>query len=130
MNFVVFLRIFLAIALLNTKPCMNYSYMVPQESCYDMYPKHNATHQLNASPYKILLDSVYYYPYEEFKVTIVSTNRAPFSGFLIQARVIGTSQAVGAWNLDPAKHSTQFIGVLRCSNNNVFAFYYNDYSVI
>ena len=42
-----------------------YSYMVPQESCFDLLPLHNSTPKLNATPYKILVKNKYFSPNEQ-----------------------------------------------------------------
>ena len=88
-----------------------YSYMVPQESCFDLLPLHNSTARLNATPYKIIVKNKYFrpneqvqgtvglrlkeifliivdkiYQFELFVVTLTSDQLSKFSGFVLQAR--------------------------------------------
>ena len=50
-------------------PVNAYHYVVPQDSCYNMFPVHNVSEsQLRrASPYRILVPKNYYHPLEEMK---------------------------------------------------------------
>jgi hypothetical protein len=45
----------------------SYIYVVPQESCMDMMPKHNSTPQLTQSPYSILTEKIYYNSFEKIR---------------------------------------------------------------
>jgi hypothetical protein len=48
-----------------------YSYMVPQESCINMYPRHNSTNQQTFSPFRIVLEKNHYHPLERLKGTYI-----------------------------------------------------------
>ena len=44
----------------------------------------------------------------------------PFSGFMLQARLIKTNHIVGTWNYNATKYP--YIGAMKCLNDNVSYF--------
>lgn len=46
------------------KHAQAYSYMVPEDSCFNMYPVHNASNQLSIPPVEIIVSKNIYHPNE------------------------------------------------------------------
>ncbi len=44
-----------------------FSYMVPQDSCYNMVPLHNYSEQLSKPPFNISIEKAHYHPSETIK---------------------------------------------------------------
>ncbi len=49
------------------KSLMAFSFMVPQDSCFDMRPRHNNSNQLSIAPYQIIPTKLNYLPLESIK---------------------------------------------------------------
>lgn len=53
------------------KSLMAFSFMVPQDSCFDMRPRHNNSNQLSTAPYQIIPTKLNYLPLESIKGFII-----------------------------------------------------------
>ena len=49
------------------KSIESFSYMVPQDSCFDMKPKHNTSSESTLPPYKITPTKLNYLPLESIR---------------------------------------------------------------
>ena len=49
------------------KDAHTYGYMVPEDSCINLYPVHNASNQLSIPPVEILVSKNIYHPNETIK---------------------------------------------------------------
>ncbi|CAF0719934.1 unnamed protein product [Brachionus calyciflorus] len=98
------------------KKAYSYSYMVPQESCMNLYPIHNSTKQLSNPPLEIIVNKKVYHPNEIIKVSLIGIDNFHFIGFILQARIYQKRTIIGSWALDEANH--EFIGILKCYDSN------------
>jgi len=62
----IVLKLHIVLAVLIPTVC-SFSYMVPQDSCFNMNPVHNSSKQLTDSPYKIYVGSNYFHHNDEIK---------------------------------------------------------------
>ncbi|RNA06635.1 ferric-chelate reductase 1 [Brachionus plicatilis] len=108
--------ILVTIVILVKKHTDAYSYMVPEESCINIYPVHNATRQLSNPPFQIVVNKNIFHPNEIIKVSLIGIDNFKFMGFVLQARIYQTKTIVGSWNLDRPGH--EFIGILKCFGEN------------
>jgi hypothetical protein len=49
------------------KSIESFSFMVPQDSCFDMKPKHNTSSELTLPPYRIIPTKLNYLPLESIR---------------------------------------------------------------
>lgn len=68
-------------------------------------------------PYSLIIKNVNYKLNITLKVTITSESLVPFSGFMLQARLVKTNHIVGTWNYNATLYP--YIGAMKCLDKNV-----------
>lgn len=88
----------------------------PVSQCGNMVPNHGVSGQTGPSPYKIKINQSYYMAGQNVNVSIESSGTANIiRGYLIQARMKGSSAATGMWKMPPRNGK-----YLSCGNDQVF----------
>ena len=94
--------------------CVCYSSGAPARQCVSMEPIHGALAQAGESPYKITVRESHYMPGQKVRVSIESSDDSVISGYLIQARRVGQSRAVGMFSAP--RVNGRYLG---CGNSKV-----------
>ncbi|XP_029296071.1 putative defense protein 3 [Cottoperca gobio] len=82
----------------------------PTGACEDMLPRHSGVlPQPSPAPYALLVNSGTFQPGEAITVTITGPE---YRGVLLEARTLGSTNALGSWRLPPP--DTKF---LQCTGN-------------
>ncbi|XP_037536000.1 LOW QUALITY PROTEIN: putative defense protein Hdd11 [Nematolebias whitei] len=81
----------------------------PTGACEDMIPRHGVLPQPSLSPYSILTNTETFQPGKPITVTITGP---AYRGVLLEARIQGSTNALGSWKLPPP--DTKF---LQCAGN-------------
>lgn len=96
------------------RTCVCYSSGAPDGQCVSMEPIHGALAQTGEGPYKITVRESHYMPGQKVRVSIESSGNSVISGYLIQARRVGQSRAVGMFSAPPV--NGRYLG---CGNSKV-----------
>lgn len=107
-------RAFIAIALVCAIPsAYSYSAGAPEAACRDMIPQHHVDPQNSKAPYSLDLSSRQLKSDGSDPVSVVLKGKSSgdtIKGFLLQARVDGSDDAVGTWTIK----STKYAQLLNC----------------
>ncbi|XP_030832179.1 sushi, von Willebrand factor type A, EGF and pentraxin domain-containing protein 1 isoform X2 [Strongylocentrotus purpuratus] len=83
---------------LSVKETQSYSSGAPLDACTTLTPGHGYTPQTSTSPFTITPQFRNYGPSTQMQVNLTTTSGISFKGFMVQARVVGTSTPVGIFS--------------------------------